>query len=313
MASFTITSIEGRLSPRSYLPIITLEDSTSLASSSCDQFLALRSCWSYAYILNNFLADNPDAAVYSFQQLVGVILTLKKTYPNPKTLVAKLCAIKRYYDFLIFTGQRNDHPCNRFNLKATAKPLIASDLFSMAELEQLLQREERFPSLKARNTALFSMLIYQGLRSEDVAALKLRHLNLDEGMLYVPRSRKYNERKFVFGIHQLRIMEKYLYEYRANLKGIVSEALFISTRGLPFTHEGIKYLIETFKPLFPDRNLSAQNIRKSVIMHWLNKLNIPLEQVQLMAGHRWISSTEKYREASTEKDRELMERWFPLE
>ncbi len=53
-------------------------------------------------------------------------------------------------------------------------------------------------------------------------------------------------------------------------------------------------------------------IRQSVIANWLNEKKLPLEQVQLMAGHRWISSTLKYRQNNIEQQRELMNKWFPL-
>jgi hypothetical protein len=44
-------------------------------------------------------------------------------------------------------------------------------------------------------------------------------------------------------------------------------------------------MIKTFKLLFPDRNLTAESIRQSVISNWLNEKRFSLEQVQLIAGH----------------------------
>lgn len=64
--------------------------------------------------------------------------------------------------------------------------------------------------------------------------------------------------------------------------------------------------------MFPDRSLSPKTIRDSVIALWLNDLKIPLEQVQLMAGHRWISSTERYVQTSIEEQRELLKMVHPL-
>lgn len=47
-------------------------------------------------------------------------------------------------------------------------------------------------------------------------------------------------------------------------------------------------------------------------VNWLNEKKIPLEQVQLMAGHKWISSTLKYRQNDTDEQREMMNKWFPI-
>ena len=76
--------------------------------------------------------------------------------------------------------------------------------------------------------------------------------------------------------------------------------------------DDIHYLVSTLKGLFPDRNLTPSNIRQSVIANWLNEKKIPLEQVQLMSGQKWISTTIKYRQNNIEEQRELMNKWFPI-
>ena len=76
--------------------------------------------------------------------------------------------------------------------------------------------------------------------------------------------------------------------------------------------DDIHYLVSTFKGLFPDRNLTPSSIRQSVIANWLNEKKIPLEQVQLMSGQKWISTTVKYRQNNLEEQRELMNKWFPI-
>lgn len=63
--------------------------------------------------------------------------------------------------------------------------------------------------------------------------------------------------------------------------------------------------------LFPFKHLNPTNIRKSVISYWLNSLKLPLEQVQLMSGHKWITSTEKYRYRNIDEERDMINRWFP--
>ena len=52
--------------------------------------------------------------------------------------------------------------------------------------------------------------------------------------------------------------------------------------------------------------MSPQNIRNSVISYWLNTRNIPLEDVQIMSGHRYPSSTEKYIRLDMDEQREVL-------
>jgi site-specific recombinase XerD len=44
----------------------------------------------------------------------------------------------------------------------------------------------------------------------------------------------------------------------------------------------------------------------------LIKKHIPMEQVQLMVGHRWISGTARYRFTPFDEQRELINKFHPL-
>jgi site-specific recombinase XerD len=82
--------------------------------------------------------------------------------------------------------------------------------------------------------------------------------------------------------------------------------------GNRITVDDVHYIVSTAKGLFPDRNLTPATIRQSVIANWLNEKKLPLEQVQLMAGQKWVSTTLKYRQVNLEEQREMMNRWFPI-
>lgn len=58
--------------------------------------------------------------------------------------------------------------------------------------------------------------------------------------------------------------------------------------------------------------LYVPTIRQSVISNLLNEKKMPQEDVQLFAGHRWTSSTEKYRRKDINEQRVLINRWHPL-
>ena len=56
-------------------------------------------------------------------------------------------------------------------------------------------------------------------------------------------------------------------------------------------HNTVSLLTEKLKGINP-KIKNAQHIRASVILHWLRQHN--KRQVQYMAGHKYINSTEKY-------------------
>ena len=55
-----------------------------------------------------------------------------------------------------------------------------------------------------------------------------------------------------------------------------------------------------------DKLLSPKNIRASVLSNWVNEEKRPLEEVQIMAGHRYPSTTEKYIRMDLNEQREAV-------
>jgi hypothetical protein len=50
----------------------------------------------------------------------------------------------------------------------------------------------------------------------------------------------------------------------------------------------------------------------SVISNWLNSRKIPIEDVQQMAGHKWPSSTERYKREDMDEQRKLINQFHSL-
>lgn len=268
----------------------------------------------YKATINMFLMNEPEARSYTYRDILRYFEGFIKSSIGINRKKAILTAIKKYYDYLIEEGIREDHPCKTFNLKGNSrKGLIFSDLFSLSELETLIEREERYAHLKLKNQVIISLLIYQALLPSEIIALKLSHIDLDAGTIYIRGGRELISRRLEMHPKQYRLFDKYIYEARKRLlyKG-ESDYLILNFHGKNDTVDGTLYLVETLKPRFPDRNLTTTTIRDSVIAYWLNERKIPLEQVQLIAGHRWISSTLRYRQTPTNEQRETLNKFHPL-
>lgn len=221
--------------------------------------------------------------------------------------------MKKYFDYLVEIGLRDDHPCKTFYFKSRhRREVIHQDLFSSQELELLLERENRYTDLKLKNQALISLLIYQGVTAGEATKVKVQHVDFDKGLIFIKSSRKVAQRHLEIHPKQYRILDRYINECRPRLKSMDTDILILGKLGTPIKADDIHYAVSTMKGLFPDRNLNPQTIRQSVIANWLNEKKIPLEQVQLMSGQKWISTTVKYRQNNLEEQREMMNRWFPL-
>ncbi len=268
---------------------------------------------SYLYTVRIFIGERSNALSLKYKDIINYLSEKEKAYNSPRIKKQVLPGIKKYYDYLIEIGARNDHPCRTLTIKENRnRDIILHDLFSSKELELLLDREERYSDLKLRNQVVMSLFVYQGLTVGELANLKVHHVDLDKGTIFIKDSRKNARRHLEIMPKQYRILDRYIHESRKGLMKTETDALAIGKLGTALTADDMNYLVSTYKPLFPDRNLNPQTIRQSVISNWMNEKKLPLEQVQLMAGHKWISSTVKYRQHNIEEQRELMNKWFPM-
>lgn len=268
----------------------------------------------YLFNINHFLKLNPKAKRYKYQNIVGYMEEISKKQSNPKYRVVILSAIKKYYDYLVITGYRNDHPCKLLNIKVKHnEPIQVQDLFSSEELLLLLKRENRYQYIDTRNAVVLSLLIYQGLTSEEIISLKVKDIDLDNGTVYIKSSTNLNRRTLELVNRQMIVFSKYINEARPKLLRWDSDKLVLSKLGKPIADvSSIKSIVEPLKELFPDKKLCPQTIRMSVICNWLNEKKYPLEHVQELAGHKWPSTTEKYIKANNQEQRELINKYFPL-
>jgi len=224
-----------------------------------------------------------------------------------------LFAIKKYYSYLIATKKRKDHPASSIRLRdGKSRAVQLQDLFTSTELENLLNRKERYSILKHRNKLIIGLMIYQALTNGELVRLKLKDFNLEAGSIFITESRRTLSRTLKLKPQQVYHLMEYIYKDRPKLLKCESDKLLISKIGKAETGEGISYLIETLKPLYPERKLNAKTIRQSVITNLL-KQGKDLRLVQVFAGHKYPSSTERYRQTNVEMLKAEVLKHHPLD
>ncbi len=268
---------------------------------------------SYLFANKIFMTDNPSPEDFKYKDIVEYLNKKVDDYANSNTKVYILNGMKKYYDYLLETGRRDDHPCRNFFVRNQRnKQVIHQDLFSTHELEMMLEREERYADLQQRNQVVISLLIYQGLHSREISNLNLSNVDLDSGTIFIRATPKVSQRHLEITNKQYRLFDRYLNEGRKALLRDDNQAFVLGKLGTRMSVDDIHYLVSTFKGLFPDRNLTPATIRQSVIANWLNEKKLPLEQVQLLSGQKWISTTIKYKQVNIDEQRKLMNRFHPL-
>lgn len=221
-----------------------------------------------------------------------------------------VAALKQFYHFLMWSGKRDNHPCPNFRIRSNySKNFLHQDFLTGDELKLLRTRKQRYAVLDLRDQVLLSIMTIQGLSPSELVDLDVQHVRLGYSKLYVAPSRKHKQRTLSLLPQQVALFATYLNEVRPTIAKSNSKALLLAKTGERLSADCIHYLVSTLKELAPEKAISPSMIRQSVICWWINELKMPLEQAQLMSGHRWISTTQRYEFRKTEDDLVLVNKW----
>jgi integrase/recombinase XerD len=265
----------------------------------------------YLYVVNRFVIENPTYINYGYNEIskyLGSYIQSKSKRPSMNLIQA---GIKQFYLFLYEQGFIEHYPCRNLYIKTKRIPVNPELLFTQKELQLLLNRHERYKALANRNNAIISFLIHQALSVGQICKLRLRDLNMEESQVTIRNLGIGKRRILPLKPSQVLILEKHLMQIK--FLGMLHSKLplFVSSAGGPISADSIHYLISTFKPMFPDRNLNPKTIRKSVLANWLNDFHLPVEDVQYLAGHKQPTSTLKYKLPNISESVRMVNLYFP--
>jgi integrase/recombinase XerD len=258
-----------------------------------------------------FQLKTPNTATY--KQIMDVIGSVRKKYSNPKTVNRILAAIKKYYDYLLSTGTRKDHPCKSITLRDTRRrSLQLQDLFTIQELEYLIESKPKFQRNRkvnqTRNKLLLSLLVYQGMARTEISKIELQDINLEEGTIKARGDERTNSRILPLKAKQVHLIYEYMNKERPKVK---SEKLFIGMRGDPMSSDCLCRIVLRYQYLFPEKMLNSQTIRMSVTRNLL-KEGKDIRVVQTYMGHKSPGTTEKYKQSHTEELKAEIQKYHPI-
>jgi len=258
-------------------------------------------------LLSWCITKSIDPEEITYNQVLQFIDHERKRGIENQSIVRMINSIRIYYDFLVDTGTVTRNIIRRIRINQVGRRTLPQVL-SLEQLEKIYHAYANFPEwhhrselarlIHQRNTVILGLMIYQGLDSGQVARLELKHLNLEEGKLYIPSGRKSNARILNLQTVQVLPIKTYLDKTRLQLEEMPQEyhepersrtSYLFSTRKFSDVVSRIIYQVKRIDP----EVTGSRQIRASVIIGWLKQYNI--RQVQYMAGHKSIRSTESYR------------------
>lgn len=230
----------------------------------------------------------------TYLELLSYVHYEKEKGLKVQTVKLRLNSINKYYEYLKHIGLIEKNPTRKIKLKGELKT-ITQNVLSYTELEQLytdyLKLEEKqsnnklTPYVKQRNNSIVGLMIWQGAVSGEIEKIQLEHVNLDNGTIYIPKSKRGASRELKLFNNQILQLYKYINEARPKLNPKQDELI----PGNVNAHQ--YYLLEELKGI-NQKVKNASQLRASMIIHWIKVHG--KRQAQYMAGHKYISSTEKF-------------------
>ena len=250
---------------------------------------------------NQLTIDNLEHEI-----LMEYIRYRKNQGVGPKTINLELKKISYYLEY---RGLPNI--AEPIRLKGVQRR-IPHDLFTEKQLDIIYNK---FPESKNYWThenilktyhLILGLRIYQGLQEQELAKLEIKHLQLDKGKIYVPSTKRTNKRILDLKPFQILPLYEYLLTERTSLDEDIEGNYLFHKKRLIRGMSRIKAMINRYEP----RLKSMAQIRASVIANWLKHYN--LREVQYMAGHKYVSSTERYRTDNLEDLQKELAKYHPL-
>ena len=263
--------------------------------------------------------ENLDIEQVSYNDLLLFMKHCQHKGISQRTIKHYLIIVRHYYDYLQREQTISINPVTDIKVKGVKRKVLYHTL-EPHELHQLYNQYKAESPNERRNKVMLGLLVYQGLQTAELAKLEVKDIKLREGKIDVPGGIKSNSREMTLEAHQIMDM----YDYTLRVRQLIldlpakrktqqqqkTDKLFIGDGGNCYSVSN--FVTQLMIPLRKQNPqvLNAKQIRTSVITKWLKMHN--LRQVQYLAGHRYISSTESYLQNDMEGLKEEVQQFHPL-
>ncbi len=257
--------------------------------------------------------ENITEEVVSYNDITHYIQS-RKGKVKQITIQTVLASLKQYYNYLQELGFVAENPTLNVQIKGIKRKVL-HNILTKQELEKIYFDYKNLESeslSKKRNEIIVSLLVYQGLNTNDIQSLTIKDVKLREGKIFIKGSRRSNERTLKLESHQILDFMEYQLKTREVILQETNKQtdLFFVTQGSSLKLQNVmqKLMQELHKQ--NKQVESVKQIRASVITGWLKVYN--LREVQYFAGHRYVSSTENYLINDLEDLKEDINKYHPI-
>lgn len=229
---------------------------------------------------------------------------------NARSQSRIISGLKSFFSYLVFEDYRNDSPMELIEVPKVGRKL--PDTLSTEEIDLLIGAIDLSTPEGERNKAMLETLYSCGLRVSELISLKVSDLFFDEGFIKV--TGKGNKQRFVpISPSTQKYIETYKDLIRSHLtiqKGF-EDTLFLNRRGKQLTRAMVFTIIKDLAvKINLQKTISPHTFRHSFATHLLEN-GADLRAIQLMLGHKSITTTEIYMHLDRKHLTQVMETFHP--
>ena len=217
-------------------------------------------------------------------------------------------SIRRFYQFMVTTEQREENPANTLETPTIGRHLPAT--LNEEDIEHLLAVKPK-NATDIRNTTMIELLYAAGLRVSELVGLKLRQINMESGYLRVS-GKGDKERLIPIGESAVAWLKRYCEEIRPRMiTNGTHDAVFLSKFGRAMTRQAFWQIIKKRAMVAGiSKHLSPHTLRHAFATHLINH-NADLRVVQMLLGHRSLSTTQIYTHVANQRLKQLHQTHHP--
>lgn len=213
---------------------------------------------------------------------------LEKNGYIAKSVSRKINSIKTFFRFLKSEGFIENDPATLVtHPKYEVKPPRI-----LSKLEYRALRDSC--RTDARISAIVELMLQTGVRIGEVANLNMEDARENE--IHIKPFESHEERNIPLNKAAKESLDKYLSE-RPKVK---ERAIFVTKTGRPFLIRNIRSSIERYFEIAGIKDAKVNDLRHTWVFHHL-AAGTPLVVISKLAGHKRLSTTEKYLKLITEK------------
>lgn len=261
----------------------------------------------------------------SYPDIMQFMQWSSKHGASQKTISNYLNHVRKFYQFLISEEVITENPVAHIKVQGIKRKMYY-DVLNTGELQMLYQQypvtieyeagknippQQKNMVSRKRNKVILSLLVHQGLRVEEIAALNLQDLQLKEGNITIHSQRRTAARLMQLESHQVFELLDYVHETRREFlkEGATTSKLFIQRNNGEYFYSVTQAILAHLRKI-NSRIKNFDQIRASVITAWLKQYD--LRKVQYLAGHKYVSSTESYKANVIDGLQEEVSKYHPF-